>query len=159
MGSIYNDEHKKCQIDLTFAEWSTAGLHDLYKTIGNELSDVDWIAETSDEVFLIEYKNTNFVGKTGKNEFYMKLWKKYYGSMFFMLAQKNTKPVNFICIVESEVMDSVLRKKATASIKRRLPFSLQENPSIIVPLINNFKILTIAEWNTQYPQFLLSRLP
>ena len=77
MSGVYVDENKKYQIDLTTAKWSTGRLHDLYKTIGNELSDVDFIAETDNEVFLIDYKNTSFTGKYGKNEFYAKMWKKY----------------------------------------------------------------------------------
>ena len=125
MNGVYVDENRKYQIDLTAATRSTCKLHDLYKTIGNELSDVDFIAETDNEVFLIDYKNTSFIGKNGKNEFYTKMWKKYYGSTFFMLSRKNEKPINFVCIVEPEIMDSVQRKRATASIKKRLLYSPQ----------------------------------
>ena len=102
-----------------------------------ELSDVDFIAETDKKVFLIEIKNTSFVGKNGKNEFYTKMWKKYYGSTFFMLSRKNEKPINFICVVEPTIMDSVQHKRATASIKKRLPYVLQNDSDIFVPLIND----------------------
>ena len=153
MSGIYIDENMKYQIDLTAAEWSTDRLHDLYETIGNEMSDVDWIAETDSEVFLIEYKNISFAGKNGKHEFYMKMWKKYYGSAFFMLSRKNEKPINFVCIVESEIMDSVQRKRATASIKKRLPYVLQDDVDIFVPLINDCYVLSIDEWNMEYPDF------
>ena len=156
MRGIYFDEAMKCKIDLRAALWSTDKLHEVYRaTIGNELSDVDWIAETESDVFLIEYKNTSFAGKNGKNEFYTKMWKKYYGSAFFMFARKNTKAINFICIIEPESMDSVQRRRATASIKKRLPYTLQESPLIFTPLINDFKIVTIEEWNSLYPYFPL----
>ena len=155
MSGIYVDENKKYQIDLSAADWSTERLHDLYKTIGNELSDVDWIAETDSEVFLIEYKNTSFAGKNGKDEFYMKMWKKYYGSAFFMLSRKNEKPLNFVCVVEPAIMDSVQRKRATATIKKRLPFVLQGDADIFVPLIKDCYVLSIDEWNTEYPNFPL----
>ena len=158
MSGIYMDENKKYQIDLTAASWSTGRLHDLYKTIGNELSDVDWIAETDSEVFLIEYKNTSFAGKNDKNKFYTKMWKKYYGSTFFMLSRKNKKPINFVCIVEPAIMDSVQRKRATASIKKRLPYVLQNDSDIFVPLINDCYILSIKEWNSKYPNFPLKLL-
>ena len=47
MSGIYFDENMRCKMDLTAACWSTNKLHELYTTtIGNELSDVDWIAET-----------------------------------------------------------------------------------------------------------------
>jgi len=155
MSGVYVDENRKYQIDLTAANWSTSRLHDLYKSIGNELSDVDFIAETDDEVFLIEYKNTSFAGKNGKNEFYSKMWKKYYGSTFFMLSRKNEKPINFICVVEPAIMDSVQRRRATASIKKRLPYVLQDDSEIFVPLINDCYVLSIDEWNNEYPGFPL----
>jgi len=164
MDGIYFDEHEKYQIDLRFAIWKTDRLHEMYKTIGNELSDVDWIAETNDEIFLIEFKNTRFAttkkeyeddALEGKKEFYDKICKKYYGSTFFVLTRKNTKPINFICVVEPEIMDSTLRKRATASIKKRLPFELQNDTDILINLINKFEILDINEWNNQYPYFPL----
>ena len=153
MSGVYFDENRKYKIDLSSAIWSTSRLHDLYKVIGNELSDVDWIAETEDEVLLIEYKNPSFVGKNSKNEFYMKVQKKYYGSAFFMLARKNEKSLNFFYIIEPGIMDSVQRGRATASIKRRLPFLLQEDADILVPLINEFRLVNVAEWNESYPEF------
>ena len=155
MSGIYVDENRKYQIDLSSATWHTDRLHELFKTIGNELSDVDWIAETESYVFLIEYKNTSFVGKNGKNEFYTKMLKKYYGSAFFMLSRKNDKPLNFVCVVEPAIMDSVQRKRATASIKKRLPYVLQADRDILVPLINDCFVLSIDEWNTEYPDFPL----
>ena len=91
MSGIYYDEHQKYQIDLSSSIWSTDKLQDKYRTIGGELSDVDWIAETEQEILLIEYKNTSFIGKNGKNEFYNKMWKKYYGSMFFLLSRLSKK--------------------------------------------------------------------
>ena len=61
MSGIYYDEHRKYQIDLRKTIWSTDGLHELYrKTIGNELSDVDWIGETESAIYLIEFKTPTF---------------------------------------------------------------------------------------------------
>jgi len=153
MSRVYSDENNRCRIDLSSADWATDELHELYKTIGNELADVDWIAETANEIYLIEYKNTSFVGKNGKNEFYIKIWKKYYGSAFYMLARGNIKPINFYCVVEPAIMDSVQRKRATASIKKRLPYELQDRTEISATLINDFSVISIDEWNEKYPEF------
>lgn len=159
MDGIYTDENRKYQIDLSAAIWHMGTLKQLYdETIGGALSDVDWIAETEDEIFLIEYKNPSFVQKHGKNEFYFKVQQKYYGSTFFMLARENKKPINFMYIIDDGIMDSVLRKKATASIMKRLPFELQKKEEIFLPLIKQFSILIPTEWNDTYPQFPLTRL-
>jgi len=52
-----------------------------------------------------------------------------------------------------------MRKKAQASIKKRLPFELQENPEITIKLIKDFKVVSIAEWNREYPAFPLIARP
>ena len=45
-----------------------------------------------------------------------------------------------------------------ASIKKRLPYKLKELPEITVNLINDFKILSIREWNEQYSIFPLTKI-
>ena len=84
--------------------------------------------------------------------------KKYYGSEFYMLACGKQKPVHYVFILESKIfMESKLRKRAEASIIKRLPFELQKSPEILNNLIEKFSILTISEWNTKYPFFPLER--
>jgi len=157
-----------CLIDLRAAIWSTDKLNAEYKTIGNFLSDVDWIAETDNEVFLIEYKNA--CTKKAKNPdalsekiktdaFYDRVVRKYYGSVFYMLACGKRKPFNLICVIEAPSLDIVMRKRAQASIKRRLPFELKENPDITIKLIKDFKVVSIDEWNREYPYLPLTVRP
>ena len=168
MSGVYTDENMTCQIDLRAAIWSTDKLNVEYKAIGNFLSDVDWIAETDNEVFLIEYKNActkkaqnpiAFKEKIKTEDFCDRILKKYYGSVFYMLACGKRKPFNLICVIEAPLLDSFMRKKAQASIKKRLPFELQENPEITIKLIKDFKVVSITEWNREYPAFPLIARP
>jgi len=163
MSGIYIEENRRYQIDLRAALWSTDNLRDIYSSIGNTLSDVDFVAETDDSIFLIEYKNTEienainpkaFEEKVENGKLYDNIVNKYYGGTFYLLACDKKKPIHFIAILESKLMeDGFTRRRAEASIKKRLPFKLQENPDIINALIKDFKILSISEWNTQFPMF------
>jgi len=89
---------------------------------------------------------------------YDNIIKKYYGSAFFALSCGKTKPIHFFVILESKLMDdSFMRGRAEASIKKRLPFKLQQNPEILNVLIENFKICSIPEWNELYPMFAFKK--
>jgi len=168
MGGVYIEENGIYQIDLSSAIWSVGNLRDVYCSIGNTLSDVDFIAETEDAVFLIEYKNTEIENATDPNAFeekiksgklYDNLVSKYYGGTFYLLASDRKKPIHFIAILESKLMeDTFTRRRAEASIKKRLPFKLQENLDIVHSLIEDFKIWSISEWNEHFPMFPLVKL-
>jgi len=167
MSRVYLEENELYQIDLRTAIWSKGDLHDLYKCIGHILSDVDFIAETENAVFLIEYKNTevenardhkSFAEKMANGVLIDNMVKKYYGSAFYILACEKKKPIHFIAVIESKLMeDSFMRRRIEASIKRRLPFDLQKNQGILSNLIVDFKILSISEWNKQYPMFPIQK--
>lgn len=149
MNKIFVEENGIYQIDLSAAVNAVGDLKEKYQSIGNFLSDVDFIAETNDAVFLIEYKNTElenakdshvFKEKISNGKLYDNILKKYYGSAFYILACQNEKPVNYIFIIESKLIDSVWRKRACASIKKRLPYRLQCMSEISVNLINDLKL-------------------
>jgi len=164
---VYHEENKLYQIDLRAAMWSKSNLHDVYKCIGHALSDVDFIAETESDVFLIEYKNTEvenardtriFAEKMKNGMLIDNIVKKYYGSAFYVMACEKRKPIHFIAVIESKLMeDRFMRKRMEASIKKRLPFNLQTNPDIQNKLIADFKIVSISEWNEQYSMFPIQR--
>ncbi|MCL2399372.1 MAG: hypothetical protein FWC91_06480 [Defluviitaleaceae bacterium] len=165
MSGIYTEENGKYQIDLTNALYSIGDLGIKYaKTIGGMQSDVDWIAETEDAMILIEFKSYEKEGTFPKYEqekgeqLYQKILKKYYGTVFFLMACGKKKPIYFIWILESPHMDSFVRKKYFQSIKKRLPFELQKLPEIKVKLIENFKIMSVKEWNEEYSQFPLTKI-
>jgi hypothetical protein len=166
MQTIFTEENGKYKMDFSKAVDTIVDLNKKYQCIGNFLSDVDFIAETSEKVFLIEYKNveienaTNpgaFYGKIHNGELYDSIIKKYYDSMFYILACKKHKTINYIFILECKKADSIIRKKMKASIKKRLPYILQENEEIRLNLISDFDILSINEWNNhiEYSKFPL----
>ena len=152
MSGIYTDENGNYQIDLSRAICSTDSLHTKYQSIGNILSDVDWIAETADTVILIEFKNyatrERFPQGDDLGKLYQKIQKKYYGSVFYLLACGNNKLIDFVWVVESPHLDTVLRKRYFERIQKNLPFRFQRKPEIVVNLINTFGVLSVAEWNT-----------
>lgn len=167
MSRIYIEENGKYKIDLRTAIWSQGDLNEVYKSIGNALNDVDFIAETDNEFILIEYKSTEienaenpeaFNEKFKNGKFQESIIKKYYGSVFYLLACGKKKPISFYAVIESRLMDdNITRKRAEASIKKSLPFDLQEKAEISITLISEFKILSISEWNERYPMFPLER--
>jgi len=169
MNKIFVEENGIYQIDLSETVNVVENLNEKYKSIGSFFADVDWIAETNEEVFLIEYKNNtvknatkvdaDYFEKNLKTEkFRVKLLNKYYGSTFYILAWQINKPINYICIIEIEILDSVLPKLIWSKIKKRLPYELQKNREITANLIKDFKILSIKEWNEQYPMFPLTKV-
>ena len=87
-----------------------------------------------------------------------KIVKKYYGSTFYMLACRKSKPIQYICVVEANMLvDSAMRIRMQELVINRLPFRLQASGEIAVNLIADFKILTISEWNDKYSMFPLER--
>ena len=159
MQGIYRDEHNSHEIDLRLAVWSKGDLKDTYMSIGNELSDADWIFEENEAFVLIEFKYWKH-GKLElpKIEFYAKTVKKFYGSAFFLLATKTPKPMCYIVVLASPLKDEFITKAAVASIKKRLPFELQKRQEFPRELIRCFNIYSVAEWNEQYPLYPISCL-
>ena len=161
MNRILTEEHGFYQIDFNIAN-EAYHLNEIYKTIENTLKDVDFIAETSDEIFLIEYKNTEVKGAKNQKINFDKLCynvaMKYYGGAFYILSCKKNKPINFIFIFETTLMDSYVKDNLILQINSKLPFKLQNRPEVKLNLINSFKVLSINEWNEQYPMFPLTEV-
>lgn len=166
MEKIFQEENGVYQIDLSLAINAVGDLHEKYMKIGNFLSDADFIFETEDEIFLVEYKNTDidkadpskFLGKISDGKIYDWIHKKFYGSMFYVLSSMTNKKINFIFVLECQKADIILRKRIRAKAKKRLPFELQKDDSITRNLIHNFEILTISEWNENYPMYPISKI-
>ena len=156
MNKVFVEENGVYQIDLSAADSAVGDLKDKYKSIGNILSDVDFIAETETGIVFIEYKNTDvenaanpeaFKEKIDNGKLYEDVVKKFYGSSYYMLACEKKKPISYIFVIESTYADSFWRKRAWASIKKRLPYKLQELNEITVDLILDFEVLSLQEWN------------
>lgn len=125
------------------------------------LSDVDYVVETKDKVLLVEYKNSTistvvnpeaFESKVRSDEHYMKIARKYYDSLIYLMASNKFKTYEYVYVLECKVADSVTRKQLTAKIMKYLPFELQKDPDIKHEMISNFAVLNIEEWNNSYGQ-------
>ena len=163
MNQIYHDENRQFQFDFSSALWATDELHNTYsKNKAGILSDVDFVAETEDNVLLVEYKNAKVPGAAHPESFnpsdqkrQNKIAFKYYDSWIYLAAMQKRKPVSYVYILECPGDDAVMRKRLRNNIADLLPFQLQELPEIKVEMIHDFEVLSISEWNThkQYKSF------
>ncbi len=62
MDKIFTEENGYYSIDWSNAVWATDEINAKYHTAKCSLSDVDWIMETKDKLFLVEYKNAKVQG-------------------------------------------------------------------------------------------------
>ncbi|MGB4092549.1 MAG: hypothetical protein WBK46_11515 [Ruminococcus flavefaciens] len=98
------------QIDCSKAIYASNGMRDYYQQdvfAKYQLSDVDWVIEDDDYIYLVEYKNSNV-----NNAIDMKiekkidsLSKKFHHSLLFLFAIGTTKQVKCIAILDSQKDD------------------------------------------------------
>jgi len=169
MSGKYKDESKAYEINLEAATWSMGeALQDKFKAAGSFLNAVDWIVEIDNALLLIEFKNysrpetiiehqdsNQGAKRKFRDKLYENVLRKYYFSSYYLFACGQRKVVNYVLVVETPNLDSVIGKRAQASIQRRLPFDLQNNAEITGVLIDFFKVLSISDWNELYPMFPL----
>ncbi|GHS93143.1 hypothetical protein AGMMS50276_02740 [Synergistales bacterium] len=164
VGDIFVEENGFYRLDCTSAVWATDGLHNIYHSSNIALSDVDFISESEENLYLIEYKNANIpqaannptpITADKNDKLHNKIAQKFYGSIIYIKMLNKTKPVNYIFIAEYPHADEITRKLLRNKIKRKLPFKLQERAEVISPLITNFDVVSIAEWNIKYSAFPL----
>ena len=123
MTQIYQDENKIYQFDFSSAIWSSNMLQQIFHTNNaGILSDVDFIAETHEEILLIEYKNANIPGAAHPEAFQPmdqkrehKIARKYYDSWIYLTAIRKNKPVAYIYILEYPNSASSLCQKLIGS--------------------------------------------
>ena len=130
---------------------------------------MDFIAETDTEIVFVEYKNTDvnnaanpgaFAVKLASDEHYQSIARKFYGSLIYILSCHKNKQYKYVYVLECDLADTVTRKALRNKISKKLPFELQNEPEIKAELINDFKILSIAEWNSNpaYSLFPISKV-
>ncbi|MBE6098019.1 MAG: hypothetical protein E7198_09525 [Schwartzia succinivorans] len=178
MSQIFFDEHHLYEIDFSSAPWATDRLHDIFHKAGLTIwHDVDWVVETNDELLLVEYKNANHpnardVFNPLKNEKLDNVAKKYYESSYFLQAARRVeqKKKKFVYILEHKDGDSVMLNMVRNQLISRLPFRLQNQFEEKLDILsdNHFvlsskwieavEVLSIKEWNKNYPQFPLKRV-
>lgn len=166
MERIFSDENNTCRIDFSKAIWATDKLHDIFAAAKlSILCDVDFVAETADELLLVEYKNANISGAARPAAFQPladkklnTVARKYYDSMTLLQALKRGagKKKRYIYVLECLNGDSVLRRQVRVLLAGRLPFLLQQQQSLPVKMIDSLDVLSVAEWNERYGAFPLT---
>lgn len=166
MEFIFTDENQTCQIDFTNAVWATDQLNSIFSVVKDSiLSDVDFIVEGANSIFFIEVKNSNFLGvdnpkafKSLHEDLIRVLAKKFFDSFHYVrgLGKTSDKQKIYICLIETPLGDSVMRRALRNRLKDRLPFKLQKIFS--EKMIDDVLVWSFDEWNEYFPQFPLSRL-
>lgn len=165
---IFVDENETCQIDFSSAIWATDKLHKIFSVLDDGiLNDVDFVAETEEELIFIEYKNAThkkvvnpeaFNPLSEKNK--RRIPKKYYDSLNFI--QSTSKGVGkskiYICIFEANLSESITGDFIRNELMNRLPFKVKEQAELYEidlkeSMIDDFFVLNIAQWNERYRQF------
>ena len=167
MGKIFEDENHIYQIDFTHSIWATEELNANFHDGKTELSDVDFIAETEDSLFFVEYKNADILDAENPEAFnpggdkkISQVVKKYYDSLTYInaIGKSTTKRKVYIYILEYPNGDAVTRKGIRNRLQGKLPFLLQQQNAFVYKLIDELKVLSIGEWNEEYPHFPLHKI-
>lgn len=162
---IFIEENKVYQIDCSAALEATDQWHSIKDNISTLLSDVDWIMEAEQAVYLVEYKNANFPGATNPGAFKPlspglldKLAKKYLDTLHYLNALGITKRRKYVCILEYPKADSVSQNMVRNAIKGRLSY-LQNRMGAPHALVQDVDVVNIDAWNNhaEYGRFPLSR--
>ncbi len=167
MDRIFTEENGYYKIDCSKAVWATNELNEQYHTADCPLSDVDWIMETREKIYLVEYKNANIPGAHNPEAFtpasdkmILKVAQKYYDSLHYLSLLGKNKPKEYLYILEYPNGDSVSRRMIRNRLKSKLPFTLQMNIGSGKKLIEKVDVLSIAEWNEDihYGEFPIQRV-
>jgi len=167
MRRIFKEENHVYQIDFTNAIWATNELNTHFHHAKTELSDVDFIAETDNDILFVEYKNADIPNAENPDEFnpngdkkISQVVKKYYDSLTYInaIGKPHEKRKAYIYILEYPNGDSVTRKGIRNRLQGKLPFLLQQQNTFVYKLIDEIKVLSISEWNENYPQFPLEKI-
>jgi hypothetical protein len=163
--NIYKDENNKYKFD--FSDCKVFEYHSLSQKT-TILSDVDFVINSKNEIIFLEYKNAAVKGvvnpdeilrKLKTEEFYRKVAKKFYSSLFLHWAcreNENDLPINYILLVEHPEIDGRLRKILREKIFKQLPINLKDNESIKRNIMNQFNVYNFVEWHKNYPQFKIT---
>ena len=165
MSQIFYDENHSCEIDFSAAAWATDQLNRIFHRAKlSILHDVDFVAETENEILLVEYKNANLPNAAKPEAFrpvedklLNNVARKYYESQYFLQAIQHGshKIKKYVYILECINGDSFLRGRVRELLAARLPFLLQKQVTISEKLIDSLEVLSIAEWNEKYGMYPL----
>lgn len=143
-------------------------LHSIFHEAGvSILSDTDYFISDSENNYniLIEYKNGVIEKAVQKNSFnpnqdkYInKVARKFYDTMLYLNHMGFKKPFKYVYILEYPNDDAAIRKSIRNKIVSLLPFKLQSKSNMEFDMISDFEVLSIDEWNTNYPDYPFVRI-
>lgn len=162
-------EESYVHFDFSAAIWATDKLHEQYQSCSNSLlKDVDFIVETQKEILFVEIKNSAcpnascpeiFEDEIKMDTHYRNIAGKYYHSVLYPLVSGKKKQYVYVYILETTPrVDSTLRRWVRDKISKYLPRNFPSMPEGKKPLIDEFMVLSIDEWNTTYSQYPINRL-
>lgn len=159
------DENHNVQFDFSNAV-SVFEPHNLANMYSEYLSDVDVVIEDQEKLICLEYKNANvknanntdaFKQKIDTEEFWKKIAKKYYGTMFLVWAcnkNQTDKVVQYVLLIECNPgFDDALKKRFVMKMMCQLPFKYNSQSQIHKRVIDDFCLMDLKEWRVRYPQF------
>lgn len=151
---VYIEEKGKYQLDCNTAIWSTDEMHSEYHKFGlSHLCDADFVIETEECLYLVEYKNGILAEAIEHNsgfnpnepKYIDKIIRKFYDSLHFLTINGKHKPLKYVYIVEAPSAGVTDRKLLRNKIAQKLPFEWQKGKAI--KLIDDFQVVSIGEWN------------
>lgn len=167
--SIFIDENKNYKINCCKAI-NLIEINTFYSELGGLLCDVDAVLELKSEVVFLEYKNSKitdanhpkrFDDKLTTDEHYRKIARKYYDSIIYIntLLELKSKQFKYYYVLESNLADPIIRKRLAGKIKNKLPFEIQKKlPRLSKKLIDDFKVLSMKEWNNLFKDFKFEKI-
>ena len=172
MKKIFNDEINdttppSLEVDFSEATWATDELNKIFRKAGLSLNDVDFIAETENELIFVECKNANRIDAKApdgfvptKDKTLNSVARKYYDSLSFCtFSERGLSKQKIYCfVVEAKAGSVTLRNKCRIELAKRLPFLLQQQNNFPRKMIDHLFVMSIDEWNEKYPQFPIKRL-
>ena len=155
MNMMLTEENGVYQFDCTKALWATNEIREQYFNARiHVLKNADFIIETQDELLIVEYKNATIRNAVNPQAFNPtddktrdSLARKYYDSLPYLQLRGKNKPKRYIFIIEAANSDSTMRARLRGKIAKELPFVLQSNMATGINLLEEFDVLSIAEWN------------
>lgn len=167
MDKRFVEENGIYQIDCSESVWATDQIHEVYHNAGVQLKDSDFLIESIDSLYLVEYKNANISNAENPGAFKPEedkkvnaVVQKFYDSLHYLYLINKQKPVKYIYILEYPKGDIVTRKRLRNRMKQKLPFELQNNIGMGKKLIEKVDVVSIAEWNAheEYGKYLITEV-
>ena len=156
MTTFLTEENGAYGIDCSRALWATSEIHGRYNEARiHVLKDADFIIETAEELYIVEYKNALIANAANPSAFQPYTDKhvnaiasKFYDTLHYLALMQKQKPIRYIYVIEAENSDSTMRLRLRDRIAKELPFALQMNMNTGKKLIDGLDVLSIAEWNS-----------